>query len=42
MKVINDIKYANRDNAYFDLYLPESDSFDLLIWFHGGGLEEGS
>lgn len=42
MKMIADVKYGQHDMAYVDFLLPENDSFDLLIWFHGGGLEKGS
>ena len=42
MKLIENLPYAARENACFDLFLPESETFDLLIWFHGGGLENGT
>ena len=32
----HDLQYA--DNLHLDLFLPESESFDLFIYFHGGGL----
>lgn len=35
-----DIEYE--ENLYLDLFLPESESFDLFVYFHGGGLEHGS
>lgn len=35
-----DLEYD--DNLYLDLHLPESDSFDLFVYFHGGGLCAGS
>ena len=35
-----DLEY--KENLFLDLYLPESDSFDLFVYFHGGGLEGGS
>lgn len=43
MKIIKDIVYGNRDtkNQVLDLYLPENDSADVLIYFHGGGLAAG-
>ena len=25
-----------------DLYLPDSDNFETILWFHGGGIETGS
>ncbi len=42
MRTVLDIKYGDFDTSYFDLYLPDSNGFDLVIWFHGGGLEKGS
>ena len=36
---IRDLEYYN--NLKLDIYLPDSDTFDLLIYFHGGGLESG-
>lgn len=36
---IRDLEYYN--NLKLDIYLPDSDTFDLLIYFHGGGLEGG-
>lgn len=38
MKRICDIKYNDLENSYVDLYLPDGECTDLLIWFHGGGL----
>ena len=35
-----DIEYE--ENLYLDLFLPESERFDLFVYFHGGGLEYGS
>lgn len=35
-----DLEY--KDNLYLDLHLPESESFDLFVYFHGGGLCGGS
>ena len=35
-----DLEY--KDGLLLDLHLPESDSFDLFIYFHGGGLCSGS
>ena len=39
MNKIKDIKY-NEYNT-LDIYLPQSEEFDLLIYIHGGGLEVG-
>ena len=35
-----DLKYRN--DLCLDLHLPESDCFDLFIYFHGGGLCAGN
>ena len=37
MKTIADIRYNELENSYLDLYLPDGECEDLLIWFHGGG-----
>ena len=42
MRIIKDLQYNGFENSYLDLYLAESQAFDTLIWFHGGGLESGS
>lgn len=42
MRTFFDLKYSNTESALIDLYLPDSDNFDLVIWFHGGGLESGN
>lgn len=39
MKSIFDLAY--KENLLLDLHLPESDSFDLFVYFHGGGLKNG-
>jgi dipeptidyl aminopeptidase/acylaminoacyl peptidase len=38
MKIIKDITYDCLDVCKLDLYLPESNKFPLLVFFHGGGL----
>ena len=40
MKSFYDITY--KDNLLLDLHLPETDSFDLFIYFHGGSLTGGT
>lgn len=35
-----DLEY--KENLWIDLYLPEGDTFDLFVYFHGGGLTKGS
>ncbi len=42
MKTMMDIPYSDWGNGYFDLYLPDGECRALIIWFHGGGLENGS
>lgn len=44
MKAYLDIPYINNgtDMQMLDIYLPEQENFDTLIWFHGGGIEHGS
>lgn len=44
MKILKDIVYGTLDtkNQILDLYLPNTDdAADVLIYFHGGGLERG-
>ena len=40
MNSIYDLEY--KKGLYIDLHLPESKDFDLLVYFHGGGLTSGS
>ncbi len=44
MKTVFDIPYVENASPMqlLDVYLPEGEGFDTLIWFHGGGLEAGS
>lgn len=37
MKRIPNIKYNDLENSFLDLYLPDGECRDLIIWFHGGG-----
>jgi hypothetical protein len=41
MKIIKDIKYSNYDACMLNIYLPNCDSFDVFVYFHGGGLQSG-
>lgn len=41
MKTVKDVKYGEFRENYLNIYLPESEKFDLVVWFHGGGLESG-
>ena len=47
--IVKDIAYNNINDAYaqkrckLDLYVPQNrNDFPTLVWFHGGGLREGS
>ena len=37
-----DLIYDSEKNLHLDLFLPETESFDLFIYFHGGGLNAHS
>ena len=39
MKSIFDLAY--KENLFLDLHLPETEEFDLFVYFHGGGLSAG-
>lgn len=43
MKLIENLCYAVRESEalHLDLYLPDEPTFDLFVYFHGGGLERG-
>ena len=41
MKTFFDICYNEKTEQYLDLYLPETEEFAVLLYFHGGGLESG-
>ena len=42
MKTINDIQYSSYPETLIDVHLPETDTFPVFIYFHGGGLEAGT
>lgn len=44
MRKFVDIPYAGNDHPMqmLDLYLPDTDEFPVFVYFHGGGLENGS
>lgn len=42
MKVIEDIRYGNEENDFLDIFRPDGDISEILIWFHGGGFEGGN
>lgn len=43
MKIYKDISYCNigHERQVLDVYIPETDSFPVFVYFHGGGLEAG-
>lgn len=41
MRTVTDICYSEKSGQRLDVYLPESDSFKVMLYFHGGGLEGG-
>ncbi len=43
MKIIKDIEYVKDSFAEqkLDIYLPDSDEFDVFVYIHGGGIEAG-
>ena len=41
MKKVENIKYSDCDDCILDIYLPQTDVFSVLIYFHGGGFEGG-
>lgn len=41
MKKIIDIEYGRDEMQKLDIYLPDSDTFPVFLYFHGGGLECG-
>lgn len=44
MRTYFDIPYVKNasEMQLLDMYLPDADGFDTIIWFHGGSLEKGS
>lgn len=42
MKIIEDVVYGQHKNNVLDIYLTEKENAPVFIYFHGGGLEEGS
>lgn len=41
MRRLDNIAYSRYKDCVLDLYLPEQESFDVVVFFHGGGLESG-
>ena len=44
MKVINNIAYCeeNHERQKLDIYVPDADTFPVFVFFHGGGIVNGS
>ena len=42
MRIIKDIPYGPHPQNLLDLYLPDSDKYDLVLYMRGGYLERGS
>ena len=43
MKIIKDITYTKlgHPEQKLDVYLPDTDTFPVFVYFHGGGIEAG-
>lgn len=41
MKIIENIAYEKFEPCILDVYLPDSESFPVFVYFHGGGLTGG-
>ena len=41
MKTILDVCYSQEHKQYLDIYLPEQEEFNVVLYFHGGGLYAG-
>ena len=41
MRTIMDERFAPKPCQLLDWYLPDTNGFDTIIWFHGGGMEAG-
>ena len=44
MRAYENLTYSEQNGTKldYDLYLPDADEFDVLVYFHGGGIEHGS
>lgn len=44
MKLIQNISYSNigHERQVLDIYLPDAEKFPVFVFFHGGGIENGS
>lgn len=41
MKAMVDVCYNQETEQHLDIYLPDNDEFSVMLYFHGGGLEDG-
>jgi acetyl esterase/lipase len=41
MKKLSDLHYTEYEECKLDIYLPDNENFDTIIYFHGGGIEAG-
>lgn len=41
MKTVIDVCYNKKTKQYLDIYLPETEEFAVVLYFHGGGIEKG-
>ena len=41
MKTFNDIQYGGLSRQTLDLYTPETPKGGVIVYFHGGGIEDG-
>lgn len=42
MRIIENISYGEYERNLLDIYLPDSESASVMVYFHGGGIESGS
>ena len=42
MMMESNIRYAEKDVCLLDIYTPETEDYDVFLYFHGGGLVNGS
>ncbi len=42
MKEYLDISYGTHEMQKLDVYIPDTEEFDVFVFFHGGGLEAGN
>ena len=41
MRIVKDIQYGECKENQLDIYLPETDGYDAIVYFHGGGIVSG-